>query len=67
MVNAVHLRFKATDRSYFAILKKEVHALAATAGFTPQKLGEIDIVVAEIVSNLAKYATDGELLVKLVE
>ncbi|WP_217602529.1 ATP-binding protein [Chitinophaga sp. GbtcB8] len=67
MVNAVHLRFKATDRSYFAILKKEIHALAAGVGFTAKKLGEIDIVVAEIVSNLAKYATDGELLVKLVE
>jgi anti-sigma regulatory factor (Ser/Thr protein kinase) len=67
MVNAVHLRFKVTDRSYFAILKKEIHALAATAGFMARKIGEIDIVVAEIVSNLAKYAVDGELLVKLVE
>ncbi|WP_295119984.1 ATP-binding protein [uncultured Chitinophaga sp.] len=67
MVNTVHLRFNAADRSYFAILKKEIHALAASAGFTPRKLAEIDIIVAEIVSNLAKHAMEGELFVKLKE
>lgn len=67
MVNNVHLRLKASDRSYFAILKKDIHALAAQGGFTDRRLGEIDIVVSEIVSNLSKHATGGELLVKLVE
>lgn len=67
MVNDVHLRLNAADRSYFAILKKDIHALAAEAGFTGTRLAEIDIVVSEIVSNLSKHATGGELLVKLVE
>lgn len=67
MVNAVHLRLNATDRSYFAILKKEVHALAVAGGFGVKRLAELDIVVAEIVSNLAKHAGGGEVLVKLVE
>lgn len=67
MVNAEHLRFNAADRSYFALLKKEIHALAASAGFSAKRLAELDIIVAEIVSNLAKYAGGGELLVKLVE
>ena len=67
MVNAVHFRLNASDRSYFAILKKEVHALAVSAGFPVKKLGEIDIIVAEIVSNFAKHAGGGELFVKLVE
>jgi len=67
MVSPAHLRLNASDRSYFAILKKEIHALAATAPFSARRLGEIDIVVAEIVSNLAKHAVGGELFVKLVE
>lgn len=67
MVNSIHVAFKADDRSYFAILKKDIHALAVSAGFNPGKVGEIDIVVAEIVSNLVKHAGGGQLLIKLVE
>lgn len=67
MVNSVHQRFNAADRSYFAILKKEIHALAAEAIFSKKRLAEIDIVVAEIVSNLSKHASGGEVFVKLIE
>lgn len=67
MGSGVHLRLNALDRSYFAILKKEVHALAATAGFNAKRLAEIDIVVAEIVSNLSKHAGGGEVFAKLIE
>lgn len=67
MVSRTHVAFKADDRSYFAILKKEIHGIAASAGFTGRKLGEIDIIVAEMVSNLVKHAGGGQLLVKLVE
>ena len=59
--------FKAEDRSYFAILKKDIHALAVSASFSAAKLGELDIIVAEVVSNLVKYAGGGQLLVKLIE
>jgi anti-sigma regulatory factor (Ser/Thr protein kinase) len=67
MVNRVHVQLKANDRSYFAILKKEVHALAVAGGFSTVKAGEIDIIVAEMVTNLVKHAGGGDLLVKLVE
>lgn len=67
MVNEVHLRLNASDRSYFAIIKKDIHALAAEAGFSGTRLGEVDIVVSEIVSNFSKHANGGELLVKLIE
>jgi anti-sigma regulatory factor (Ser/Thr protein kinase) len=67
MVNGVHLRLNAADRSYFSILKKEIHALALTGVFSSKRLAEIDIVVAELVSNLSKHAGGGELFVKLVE
>lgn len=66
MANNVHLVFKVADRSYFAIIKKEVHALTINAGFSAQKTGEIDIIVAELVSNLVKHGGGGQVLVKLV-
>jgi anti-sigma regulatory factor (Ser/Thr protein kinase) len=66
MVNATHLRLHASDRSYFAIIKKEIHALASQAGFSAKKLGELDIIIAEMVSNLGKHAIGGELFAKLV-
>jgi anti-sigma regulatory factor (Ser/Thr protein kinase) len=62
-----HLCFTVADRSYFALLKKEIHVLAVKAGFSDNKVGEVDIIVAEMVSNLVKHAGGGRLLVKLVE
>ena len=67
MVSRTHVAFKAEDRSYFAILKKEIHAIAINASFTEAKVGELDIIVAELVSNLVKHAGGGQLLVKLIE
>lgn len=68
MVNRTHAVFKANDRSFFAILKKDIHAMAAaTENFSAKKLGEIDIIVAELVSNLVKHAGGGQVLAKLVE
>jgi anti-sigma regulatory factor (Ser/Thr protein kinase) len=67
MVNAIHVALRANDRSYFAILKKEIRVLAFSAGFSERKVGEIDIIVAEMVSNLVKHAGGGTVLVKLIE
>lgn len=67
MVNRTHAVYKVNDRSYFAILKREIHALALSGGFSPTRVGEIDIVVAEMVTNLVKHAGGGQVLVKLVE
>ncbi len=66
MDNRIHVSFNANDRSYFAILKKEIHLLAVGAGLNDKKVGEIDIVVSEIVSNLVKHGGGGQLLVKVV-
>ena len=67
MVNRTHVVFSANDRSYFAILKKEIHLLAVSANFNEKKVAEIDIIVAEMVSNLVKHAGGGRLLVRLME
>ncbi len=66
MVNGGHLAYKVADRSYFALLKKEIHALAVSAGFSQGKVGVIDIIISEMVTNLIKHAGEGQVLVKLV-
>jgi len=63
MVDATHTSFAAHDRSYFSLLKKDIHRMAHEAGISAERLNEIDIIVAEMTSNLFKYSDDGELLV----
>jgi anti-sigma regulatory factor (Ser/Thr protein kinase) len=67
MDNGTHLRYNAEDRSYFALLKKSIHTLAVSAGFTETQIGKIDIIVAEISSNFVKHASGGEILVKIIK
>lgn len=67
MVSRTHLSLKADDRSYFAIIKKAIHSLAVGANFSEKKVGELDIIVAELVSNLVKHAGGGQVLVSLME
>ncbi|MDI3320691.1 ATP-binding SpoIIE family protein phosphatase [Pinibacter soli] len=66
MANEIHISFNASDRSYFSILKKEIHHIAVGLHFSQKKIGEIDIIVAEITSNLAKHAGGGEILVRAI-
>lgn len=62
MDNATHTSFFAGDRSYFSLLKKDINTKAREAGFNAKKLSELDIIVAEMTSNLLKYSETGELL-----
>jgi anti-sigma regulatory factor (Ser/Thr protein kinase) len=62
MVDATHTSFAAHDRSYFSLLKKEIHRRAEDAGILAERLNELDIVVAEMTSNLYKYSDGGEIL-----
>lgn len=66
MANTAHVAFKANDRSYFAILKKEIHAIAVSAGLSDKKVSETDLIVAELATNLVKHAGGGQLLVKAI-
>ena len=64
--NTTHLSFSASDRTYLALLKRDVHAIAIQAGFSNKKLAEVDIIVSEMGSNLVKHGGGGELLVRLL-
>ena len=65
MVNQ-HTSYTASDRSYFALLRKAIHKQAVQAEFSEKKLAHLDLIVAEITSNLAKHTVGGEILCGLV-
>jgi len=62
MVDATHVSFIANDRSYFSLIKKEIHRAAGEAGFDEARINMLDLIVAEMTSNLFKYSDDGEIL-----
>lgn len=66
MVSTTHISLLVSDRSYVAGAKKEIHRLVVQAGFGQNNIGEIDILVSELGSNLVKHATDGEILAGIV-
>lgn len=64
MVNTLFSSYKIEERSYVSFVKREIHNLVNPV-FDEKRTGEIDIVVAELTSNLIKYAGQGELLYRL--
>ncbi|WP_294825145.1 SpoIIE family protein phosphatase [uncultured Flavobacterium sp.] len=65
MDDAVFVNYKIDDRSYVSYIKREIHNLVTGAGFSQQKIGEVDIVISELTSNLIKFAGEGELLYRI--
>ncbi|WP_336517968.1 SpoIIE family protein phosphatase [Pollutibacter soli] len=66
MDNNFHQLYPAYDRSYLSILKKEIHSLSLKNGFSESRTGEVDIIVAELTSNLIKHAQEGIVLAKAI-
>lgn len=56
---------KIEDRSHLSFIKREIHTRVAQAGFSATRAAEIDIIVAELTSNLIKHAGAGELLFRV--
>ncbi|MCD6063845.1 MAG: SpoIIE family protein phosphatase [Flavipsychrobacter sp.] len=65
MDNAQHISFNASDRSYLAILKKDLKQLISQTDFSANKRAELDIIIAEMASNLVKHGGGGEMLFRL--
>lgn len=60
-----HIRFALPDRSYSSITKRDITKLAEGWGFSETEVGKLNIVISELLSNLAKFSGQGgELLVK---
>src|ERR671929_2401856 len=50
------------DEAQVGAARRAVHRYAARLGFTDEQLSEIDIVVQEMGTNAARYATSGGCL-----
>src|SRR5688500_12029204 len=57
--------YKIEERSYVSYIKREIHQQVARAKFGETQVGEIDIIVSEIASNIIKHAGSGELLFRV--
>jgi anti-sigma regulatory factor (Ser/Thr protein kinase) len=66
MTDKPHRFYSIRDRSYIATLRRDVRLLAIDIGLSSFKINEIDIILAELTSNLVKYAQNGEILVRPV-
>lgn len=62
MADQRHYRFLLPDRSYQGLVRSELRKLAESAGFKGHRLGEIEIIIAELTSNLVKHATKGGMV-----
>lgn len=64
MDNKPFTSYMIEDRSFLAFVKREIHTTAINATFNESRVGVIDIIVAELTSNIIKHAGRGELLYK---
>lgn len=64
MDNILFQTYSIEERSYVSFIKREIHNLVKLV-FSEQRTGEVDIVVAEMTSNLIKHAQKGKLLYRL--
>lgn len=62
MANETFFSHLIEERSYVAYVKREIHKSVSERKFSPRQVGEIDIIVSELCSNLIKHANGGELL-----
>ena len=67
MADLPHSKYSLPDRSYQGLVRSELKKLAETAGFHGHRLGETEIVIAEITSNLVKHAAKGgDILARVI-
>src|ERR1700748_3287213 len=62
MVNEHFIKFLLPDRSYQALVRAEIKKLAETMGFKDRRLGEVEIIIAEITTNLIKHTPKGGMI-----
>jgi anti-sigma regulatory factor (Ser/Thr protein kinase) len=59
--NSYHIE----ERSFVSYIKREIHQGNLKRNFTEKQIGEIDIIVSEMTSNLIKYAGSGDVLYRV--
>jgi anti-sigma regulatory factor (Ser/Thr protein kinase) len=62
-----HNRYNIKDRSYINLIKKEASKAAMEEGFSKERVGKLDIILSELISNLLKFGKgEAELLWKML-
>lgn len=65
MDDKLHQRFILQDRSFASLAKRDLQRMAEKLGFSATDVGKLNIIVAELISNLLKHTPQGgELLAK---
>lgn len=67
MDSSTFTSYKIAERSYVSYIKREIHQYVSRAKFSEAQVGEIDIVVSELCSNIIKHAGKGELLFRMYD
>lgn len=62
MDNSPFISHDIEDKSIVGFVKREIHDAAVKASFSVSRVGVIDIAVSELMSNIIKHASGGELL-----
>lgn len=57
--------YQVEDRSYVSYIRREIHREISNYRFSERQVGEIDIIVSELSSNLVKHAGKGEFLYRV--
>jgi len=60
-------KMSVTDRSGASEARRQAERVATNIGFGKADVGSIAILVTEAAKNLAKYATDGELILQVLD
>ncbi|WP_233507801.1 ATP-binding protein [Adhaeribacter pallidiroseus] len=55
----LHVRFELVDRSFVNIVKRDITKLASSFGLSEVEIGKVNIVIAEMASNLIKHTPKG--------
>jgi anti-sigma regulatory factor (Ser/Thr protein kinase) len=67
MGNESHRLISLPNRTYQAVARSEIKRMAGVVGFDAKRMGELEIIIAEVTSNIVKHTTNGgELLVKVL-
>jgi anti-sigma regulatory factor (Ser/Thr protein kinase) len=56
------ISYQIEDRSYISYIKREIHNDVVRGKFKEAQVGQIDIIISELTSNIVKHARSGELL-----
>jgi anti-sigma regulatory factor (Ser/Thr protein kinase) len=64
-MDKVFTSYHVEERSFVSYIKREIHIEVARAGFNDTQVGQIDIIVSELASNIIKHAGSGEVLYRI--